>query len=414
MAALAQGRSRLSNILLAEDTHVMIQGLDLLGFDLKCDPQRKYIEITGQGGRIPRTSAELFCGNSGTTIRFLTAMCSLGKGEFILDGVARMRKRPIGELIEMLHHLGVRTEYLQDAGCPPVKVIAHGLPGGTIYSGSAQSSQFLSAVLMVSPFARHELRVELNGPQTSWPYAAMTMQLMDQFYLTPELIRDPITGEPIRIIIPQGTYRGADLVIEPDGTNASYFLATAAIHPNSTITINGLGARSLQGDVQFANVLKRMGAHVQMKPESITVTGTDQFHGIDVDLSSMPDTAQTLAVAALFAHGTTTIHGLHTLRVKETDRLSALSNELTRLGAAVQIDGDSLKIEPPSQIRPGEVETYEDHRMAMSFSLAATRASGVTIKDGHCVAKTYPGFFEDLRKALSAGEQLVLPFHESI
>jgi 3-phosphoshikimate 1-carboxyvinyltransferase len=240
------------------------------------------------------------------------------------------------------------------------------------------------------------VRIGLDSPQTSWPYVAMTMRLMDEFKHTPELIRDTLTGEPREIIIAQGAYSATKYAIEPDASNASYFLAAAAIHRGSQITIAGLGKHSLQGDVGFSDVLRRMGASVVIGNDSITVTAADHLEGIDVDLSAMPDTAQTLAVAALFAEGETTIRGLHTLRVKETDRIAALACELQKLGAHVRVNGDALTIAPPKKLQPATIATYDDHRMAMSFALAGTKAPGVVIQDPACVNKTYPTYFEDL------------------
>lgn len=398
LAALADGICDLSNVLFADDTLVMLECLQHLGFCLTIDRAENRVQVHGRGGRIDVREANLFCGNSGTTIRFLTALCSLGHGKYHLDGIARMRQRPIGQLVDLLRNLGARIDYPMHEGYPPIEVSADGLPGGLTRFGGAQSSQYLSALLMAAPYARHEIKVDLEGEQTSWPYVAMTMQLMDEFHLTPELIHDPLTHEPKRIIIPQGHYAPTAYVIEPDATNASYFLAAAAIHPGAKITIEGLGKRSLQGDVAFADVLHQMGAGLIFGPDFITVMGTDDLHGIETDLSNMPDTAQTLAVAALFADGETIIHGLHTLRVKETDRLAALQTELTKLGATVQIEDDTLTITPPpdGQLRPATIATYDDHRMAMSFALAGTNADGITIKDIECVNKTYPSFFEDL------------------
>lgn len=401
LAALAEGMSELRNVLFADDTRVMIDCLKKLGFELTVDEGQRTICVTGRGGRVPAESAELFCGNSGTTIRFVAALCALAKGAYTLDGVPRMRQRPIGELVDLLRNLGARIEYRAQHGYPPITVHADGLPGGLLRYGSAKSSQFLSAVLMVAPYARHEVRIDLEGPQTSWPYVAMTMRLMDEFHHTPELIRNPDTGEPRQIIIPPGAYRAADYAIEPDASNATYFLAAAAIHPGAKVTIEGLGKRSLQGDVGFADVLHRMGADLLFGPDFITITGTKELVGIDVDMGAMPDAALTLAVAALFARGETVVHGLHTLRVKETDRLAALSNELTKLGAEVEIEEDILAITPPRQIRPAAIDTYDDHRMAMSFALAGTKVSGVIIKDAECVNKTYPEYFEDLRRVVS-------------
>ncbi len=399
LASLARGTSSLANVLFADDTRVMLDGLSALGFTLEIDEPACSVKVRGTGGGVPAAHADLFCGNSGTTIRFLTALCSLGHGRFVLDGVERMRQRPIGELVDGLAHLGVRTEYAGQTGFPPVIVNADGLPGGMLLYGTAASSQFLSAVAMIAPAARHEVRVEFTARQTSWPYVVMTMRLMDEFGLTPELIRDPISGEPKTLIIPRGSYTACDYSIEPDASNATYFLAAAAINPGSKVTIQGLGRASFQGDVGFADVLHRMGASLVFGRDFITLIGPQRLEGIEVDLSGMPDTALTLAVAALFAEGPTHISGLRSLRVKETDRLAALCNELSKLGASVSIENDqALHIDPPVNIQSADIATYDDHRMAMSFALAGTRRNGITIKNAECVNKTYPGFFADFRK----------------
>jgi 3-phosphoshikimate 1-carboxyvinyltransferase len=311
-----------------------------------------------------------------------------------------MRQRPIGGLVEILKNLGVRIAYRGEAGFPPIEVLADELPGGFLRYGSEQSSQFLSAVLMAAPYARIEVRVELVGQQTSWPYVAMTMQLMDEFGHTPELIRDP-QGNPKVIVVPKGQYAAVDYTIEPDASNATYFLAAAAVHPGAKVTVEGLGKRSLQGDVGFADVLHRMGADLIFGKDFITVTGTKDLNGIEVDLLDMPDTAQTLAVVALFARGETVIRGLHTLKLKETDRLAALATELRKLGAEVEAGDDYLAITPPARVTPAAIATYDDHRMAMSFAIAGTRVAGVVIKDAECVNKTYPNYFEDLGRVLN-------------
>lgn len=404
LAAMANGTSKLTNVLFADDTLVMLESLAKLGFVLKVDQPNHAVTVTGCGGTIPAGGATLFCGNSGTTIRFLTALASLGRGEFTLDGIPRMRQRPIGELATLLKNLGVRVRYDGVEGCPPLTVLADGLPGGMARFGAAQSSQYLSAVLQIGPYARNELQIHLEPNQTSWPYVAMTMQLMDRFGVTCELIRDPDTAEPQRIIVPQHVYTALDYSVEPDASNATYFLGAAAIHPGAKTTIEGLGKRSLQGDVGFADVLHQMGADLLFGPDFITVVGPKQLRGIEVDLSAMPDTAQTLAVVALFAKGQTVITGLHTLRVKETDRLAALETELTQLGADVSIEnGNTLVIDPPERgLKPARIATYDDHRMAMSFALAGTKSAGVTIQDAECVNKTYPHYFADLQKLISS------------
>jgi 3-phosphoshikimate 1-carboxyvinyltransferase len=399
LAALAGGTSTLSNVLFADDTLVMMECLTRLGICLHVDRAAHVVRVEGHGGAIPHPQADLFCGNSGTTIRFLTALCALGRGKYNLDGIPRMRQRPIGELVDLLRNLGARVEYVLESGFPPVNVLANGLPGGLVRFGGSKSSQYLSAALQVAPYARNEVQIDLDGPQTSWPYVAMTMRLMDTFGVTPELIRDPATGDPRRIIVPRGEpYAATDYLIEPDASNATYFLAAAAIVPGAKVTVRGLGKQSLQGDVGFADVLRRMGAGVTYAKDAITVEGPDELEGIEVDLSAMPDTAQTLAVTALFAQGPTTIRGLHTLRVKETDRIAAPATELAKLGAEVDTTDDTLTVHPPQRLKPAAIDTYDDHRMAMSFALAGLRSSGVRINGPACVNKTYPDYFQDLAR----------------
>ncbi len=397
LAALAEGESTLTNVLFADDTIVMLDCLGKLGFELRVDEVAKTVRVSGRGGNLPVKSTDLFCGNSGTTIRFIAAMCALGQGRYVLDGIPRMRQRPIGQLVELLRNLGARANYLGQTGFPPIEILADGLPGGLLKFTAGQSSQFLSALLQVAPYARNEVRIDLEGRQTSWPYVAMTMRLMDEFGQTPHLIRDPM-GHPAQIIIPQGKYASTNYAVEPDASNASYFLAIAAIHPGASVTIEGLGKQSLQGDVGFADLLHQMGADMLFGQDFITVIGTGKLKGIEADMLGMPDMAQTLAVTALFAERPTHLRGLHTLRVKETDRVAALATELTKLGAEVRIDGDDMTITPPREVRPAAIDTYEDHRMAMSFAVAGTRIAGVAIREAECVNKTYPGFFKDLEK----------------
>ena len=405
LAALAAGACDVSNILVADDTAVMLESLQQLRFRVEIDREAGTTRVHGGGGRIDAESAELFCGNSGTTIRFLTALCALGSGRFTLDGVPRMRERPIGVLTTLLTTLGARVSHPGAVGFPPVRLDAHGLDGGTIRYGSEVSSQYLSAILMVAPYARSGVRVELGADQTSWPYVAMTLSLMARFGVTPELIRETPAGRPTAIVVPRGTYAPTAYAVEPDASSASYFLAAAAVNPGAKVTVEGLGASSLQGDVKFAGVLHDMGADVVLGQDVITVTGPPALTGIDVDLAGMPDMAQTLAVVSAFAAGRSTLRGLHTLRVKETDRIAALSQELRKLGATVDVDGDVVRVTPPAhgRLTPAVIDTYDDHRMAMSFAVAGTRARGITIKNAECVAKTYPRFFDDLKSVTTTG-----------
>jgi 3-phosphoshikimate 1-carboxyvinyltransferase len=405
LAALGEGISELKNCLFADDTLVMIDSLVRLGFWTDVDRGSSSVRIHGRGGKVPASSAELFCGNSGTTLRFLAAVCGLGRGPYVLDGVGRMRQRPVGQLVDLLRNYAVRVEYLMEEGFPPIQVHGEGLAGGIARFGRAQSSQFLSALLMVCPCARHEARIDLEEGQTSWPYVAMTMQLMDEFGVMAELERDPKSGQPRRIVVPRSAYKPAIYSIEPDASAASYFLALAAMHDGAKVTIQGLGRRSKQGDVGFADVLHRMGAGLVFGPDFITVMGGKELEGIEIDMSDMPDAAMTLAVVALFARGQSRIKGLHTLRHKETDRLAALATELRKLGAEVEIEEDALVIDPPDRPHGAEIETYDDHRMAMSFALAGTKVGGVRIRDAQCVNKTYPGYFEDLSRLTTGSAQ---------
>ncbi len=405
LAALANGPCRLENVLFADDTKHMLHALGALGLEMTVDEAARVVTTNAPASHDFATrDATVFCGNSGTTIRFLSALlAAAGDATFTLDGVARMRERPIGPLASLLNGLGGHVSFGDRDGYPPISIDANGLTGGEIAypAGQTLSSQFLSAVLMVAPYTRRETTLGLDGRQTSWPYVKMTMRLMDLFGVTPEVeIDDEDAREPQAIVVPRGRYAGTDYHVEPDASAASYFLGLAAIHPGSRVTVEGLGADSLQGDAAFADVLKRMNCHVIQTGTSTTVVGPDQLDGINVDLSDMPDCAQTLAVVACFAAGETTIRGLATLRVKETDRVAALETELTKLGCEVRVTESqsdlAITILPPARVKKATIATYDDHRMAMSFALAATRRRGVEIAEPGCVSKTYPDYFDDL------------------
>jgi 3-phosphoshikimate 1-carboxyvinyltransferase len=398
IAALANGRSEIANVLLADDTRVMIDGLGELGFRLELDEKKARVRVHGQSGDIPASNSDIFCANSGTTIRFLTALTTLGHGAYRLDGNERMRERPIGELRDLLATLGADVRYEKRGGYPPVAVTADGLPGGIARFPAAHSSQYLSAALMVAPYAQIEPVVNLDPGQTSWPYVEMTIALMHRFGCRTAVALDPATREPTGLRVISGVYQAGKYDVEPDASSATYFLAAAAIRPGARVTILGLGRRSLQGDVGFAGILEGMGAAVTMDDDEMTFDGPAKLRGVDADMSGMPDAAMTLAATAVFAEGPTTIRGLHTLRVKETDRLAALQAELEKLGATVDIEDTTLRIQPPADLQPAEIETYDDHRMAMSFAVIGTRAPGITIRDPNCVSKTYPAFWQDLER----------------
>jgi 3-phosphoshikimate 1-carboxyvinyltransferase len=399
LAALAAGESTLLRPLLADDTQRMLEALAALGFAPRVDGDGQAVHLTGCGGKIPAGQAALNLGNAGTAYRFLTAACCLGSGAYALDGIERMRQRPVAQLVDALRAIGAGIDYLGQEGFPPVRVRgAGGLRGGELAMPPTLSSQYISALLQVAPCCRHGLSIFFDGPVTSRPYVEMTLALMLGFGVEVE-----VDEGMSRVHVYAGQYRGRELTIEPDASNASYFLAAAAVTPGSRCTIEGLGRDSAQGDVGFAELLRLMGAGVVWESDSITVTGparAGMLRGIDADLNAMPDMAQTLAVVALFAEGVTTIRNVGNLRLKETDRIAALQCELRKLGAAVEVDGDDILITPPAggRVRPAVIDTYDDHRMAMSFAVVGLRVPGVVINNPGCVNKTFPGFFEYLER----------------
>ena len=399
LAALAEGRSRLSHVLFADDTRVMLGALSSLGFDLQIDEPSGIVQVQGAGGGVPRDAAKLFLGNAGTAMRFLTAALCLARGTYTLDGIPRMRERPIGQLVDPLNAIGGDVRYLGESGFPPLEIHARGLTGGALSLKPTLSSQYISALLQAGPYMFSGLDLHFDGPVTSLPYVLMTVRLMSLFG-----VRVTVLHDGSGMIVMPDRYGARDYRIEPDASNASYFLAVAAISPGSRCTVEGLGRRSLQGDIHFADVLGQMGAEVTIHDEAITVAGPPRLAGIDADLSSMPDMAQTLAVVALFAEGPTFIRNIGNLRVKETDRLAALEAELRKLGATAQVTGDDLAVEAtePGSLRSAEIETYDDHRMAMAFSVAGLRCPGVVIRDPACVNKTFPQFWEYLERLRSA------------
>jgi 3-phosphoshikimate 1-carboxyvinyltransferase len=401
LAALSDRPCRLLGPLHSEDTDVMIAALRQLGVGIdQTDGALRVIPALASGQPLVR-QADFFVANSGTTMRFLTAMLALGRGRFRLDGVPRMRERPIGDLLDALNALGVRVRSEAGNGCPPVLLDADGLPGGRVRIKSDVSSQFLSGLLMAAPFARDDLTIEIDGPLVSRPYVDMTVRMMHQWRLRISESSEGRFEVPGRQRTdgpsPGDDHRGAAGVypIEPDASAASYFFATAAIS-GGRITVPGLTPHGLQGDVRFVDVLARMGCTVESDAGGITVQG-GPLHGIDVGMSDISDTVMTVAVVALFAEGPTTIRNVAHIRHKETDRLAALAIELRKLGAGVTEFADGLTV-TPGRLHGAVVDTYKDHRMAMSLALIGLRVPGVVVNDPGCVAKTYPGFFADLSK----------------
>jgi 3-phosphoshikimate 1-carboxyvinyltransferase len=391
LAALTGG-SRLTGALESEDTEVMVDSLDRLGFSVVADWETATVEIQSprRGRSIPASAADLYVANSGTTMRFLTSMVALGRGRYRLDGVPRMRERPIQDLLDALSQVGVRAFSETKNGCPPVVIEADGLRGGTLSVRGDVSSQFLSGLLMAAPFAESDVVIRVEGTLVSIPYVAMTLTMLRQF----DLVAEHDNYAEFRI---PGNQEGGieEYAIEPDASAASYFLAAAAI-TGGTVTVRGLRHGGLQGDTRFADVLGKMGCLVAENDAGITVTGAP-LQGIDVDMNDISDTVMTLGAVACFANGPTTIRNVGHIRHKETDRLGALATELCRVGAIVEETGDGLRI-TPAPLHGAVIETYNDHRMAMSLALIGLTTPGVVIDNPSCVAKTYPRFFKDLQR----------------
>lgn len=388
ISVLANGSTTLTNALFSDDSRYFANAIQTLGFNVKFDPDRTEMKVTGLGGQIPAKKAELYIGNAGTAARFLTAFLTLGDGEYTLDGEPRMRERPIGDLVVALKQLGANLETKNS--CPPVKISASGLDGGRAKIAGNISSQFLSALLMVAPYAQSLIEIEVTTDLNSKPYVDMTLSIMHDFGV--EVQRDgyqcfeiPITHYKSR-----GTYS-----IESDASAASYFFAAPTIC-GGTISVENISRKSVQGDVTFTDVLEKMGCTIDERDHSISVTGPKELRGLDVDMRDIPDTAQTLAAIAPFASSPTRIRGIASARVKETDRVHATCTELARLGVEVDEHEDGMTIYPCDNIQPATVQTYNDHRMAMAFSLMGLRLPGIAIEDPNCVSKTFPDYFEVL------------------
>jgi 3-phosphoshikimate 1-carboxyvinyltransferase len=418
VAALAEGTTRLGNALFSDDSLFFAQALQQLGFKVALDAGRCEMSLTGLGGRIPSPQAQLFIGNAGTAARFLSAFLTLGHGEYLLDGDERMRQRPIGDLVEALEQLGARIEEEKTKNvnrksaivnrkssidnrkseivnhksliCPPLRILASGLPGGRASIAGDVSSQFLSAVLMVAPYAARPVELHLAGELNSKPYVEMTLAVMADFGVQVE--REGYA----RFSIPAGRYRPCErYAIESDASAASYFFAAPAVL-GGKVRVEAISRRSRQGDIAFLDVLARMGCAVEDGPDYIEVTGPERLEGVDVDLRDISDTAQTLAAIAPFAVSPTRLRGIAFIRAKESDRISATCTELARLGVEVEEHPDGMTIQPCAALRPATVHTYNDHRMAMAFALAGLRAEGVSLENPACVSKTFPDYFKVL------------------
>jgi 3-phosphoshikimate 1-carboxyvinyltransferase len=412
IAALASGQTRLTNALFSDDSRYFANALQTLGFDVRLDEAASTMTVTGLGGKIPASKAELYIGNAGTAARFLTAFLTLGHGEYILDGDARMRERPIGDLVDALTRLGASittadhrpqtplsaVHGLRSEICPPVKITASGLPGGKTKLAGDISSQFLSALLMVAPYAQSPVEIELTTDLNSKPYVDMTLAVMRDFGV--EVQRNGYQSFAIPLAnyqSPATNYQSptTNYPIESDASAASYFFAAPAIC-GGTVRVENISRRSKQGDIAFLDVLQRMGCVVTEATNSITVRGPSSIVGIDANLRDIPDTAQTLAAIAPFADTPTRIRGIASARLKETDRIHATCTELARLGVRVEEHEDGMTIHPTCNLQPANIQTYNDHRMAMAFSLIGLRVDGISIENPSCVSKTFPNFFDVL------------------
>jgi 3-phosphoshikimate 1-carboxyvinyltransferase len=393
LAALAQGRTHLVDVLDADDTRVMIAALRALGVGVTENAAAREIAVDGNGGHFTTTSTDLFLGNAGTAFRPLTAVLAMGDGHHVLDGVARMRERPIGDLVDALRALGASIDYRGAEGYPPLALgpLAARDVDRVSVRGDV-SSQFLSALLMALPLhpshAHRALSVHVTTPLVSRPYVEITTRLMRRFGV------DVGTPDASAFVVPAGDGYVAPqrLDVEGDASSASYFLA-AGVLGGGPVRVQGVGRASIQGDVAFADVLAGLGADIRFEDHAIEARRGRPLAGATIDCTAIPDAAMTLAMTALHATGPTTLTRIGSWRVKETDRIAAMATELAKLGATVEQGDDWLRVAPPVAWRTATIDTYDDHRMAMCFSLAAFGGAGVTINDPACVDKTFPGYF---------------------
>jgi 3-phosphoshikimate 1-carboxyvinyltransferase len=389
LAALSRGQTLIRDLLDADDTRVMIEALERLGIEIAHIDSG--VEIKGVGS-FPVKDADLALGNAGTAYRPLTAALALAGGEYRLSGVPRMHERPIGDLVDALRQLGARIDYSGKEGFPPLVVHAGGIrAGGKVRVRGDVSSQFLSALLMAVPMTGAQTAIEVEGDLISKPYVEITLNLMRRFGV--EVGRKGWST----FEVPAKRYSSpGEIRVEGDASSASYFLAAGAIG-GGPVRVEGVGRGSIQGDIRFAEVLERMGASIAMRENWIEASaGGGGLKPIDADLNHIPDAAMTAAVAALFAQGPSTIRNIGSWRVKETDRIAAMARELRKLGAAVEEGTDWIRVTPPAKLRPATIDTYDDHRMAMAFSLAALGGIRVRINDPQCVGKTFPEYFDAL------------------
>ena len=401
LAALADGTSTIINPLFSDDPYWLMAALVSLGFPVHADRAAGKITVTSNNRIIQNMSrelgasrdgggrrAEVFVGNAGTVARFLPPVLALGRGVYVVDGVPRMRERPVSDLVEAMRGLGAAVAYVGEEGRFPIEVRGGGIGGGEVGVRGTESSQFLSGLLMAAPYAERPVVLEVEGGLVSRPYVGITTSMMREFGVGVE------EDENGRFRVPRGVYRAREYEVEPDASGASYFFAAAAV-TGGRVRVLGLGKGSSQGDVGFVEVLRRMGCEVEVGERFIEVRGPRRLRGIEVDMNDISDTMMTLSAIAPFAEGPTTITNVAHARLQETDRVAAVAAELGGLGVGVEERRDGLKI-TPGRVKPGSVRTYGDHRMAMAFSLVGLLVPGIRIREPACVTKTLPDYFERL------------------
>lgn len=390
LAALAKGKTRLTNLLDSDDIRHMLNALKALGVQYQLSNNNTVCDIEGLGGEFKTNSPlELFLGNAGTAMRPLAAALSLGSHDIVLTGEPRMKERPIGHLVDALRQGGASIDYLEQTDYPPIR-LRGGFKGGNVEVDGSVSSQFLTALLMTAPLAEQDTTITIKGELVSKPYIDITLALINTF-------GGKIENQDYQQFVVKGgqQYQSPEkYLVEGDASSASYFLAAAAIK-GGTVRVTGIGKNSLQGDIHFASVLEKMGAKIRWGDDYIECE-RGSLKGIDMDMNTIPDAAMTIATTALFAKGDTVIRNIYNWRVKETDRLAAMATELQKVGAIVEEGHDYLKVTPPQQLTTANIKTYNDHRIAMCFSLVALSDTPITILDPGCTAKTFPDYFDKL------------------
>ena len=383
IAALAEGQSRITNPLFSDDSFWLMDALVRLGIEVNADGERGEVSVSGHCGEIEASDVDLFVGNAGTVARFLPPVLALGRGPYTVDGVPRMRERPVADLVDAMRHLGAAVEYAGQHGKFPLRIKGGGIPGGQARVSASKSSQFISGLLMAAPYAAAPVTLLAEG-RKEWPYVGITVALMRAFGVEVDQVKGCFAVVP-------ASYAARDYEVEPDASGASYFMAAAAV-TGGRVRIPGLGSSSPQGDLRFAEVLRDTGCKVEIASDFVEIQGPERLRGVEVDMNAFSDTMITLSAIAPFATTPTTIKNVAHTRLQETDRLAAVAAELNRLGIQTRTTPSSICI-IPGQVRPGVVRTYGDHRMAMAFAVTGLVASGIRILDPGCVTKTFPGYF---------------------